>query len=108
MIAREPPADFDSRREMSVKGCQRETDIADELGLTGHLDRPEPIAIGDEVGLDAIHECIGFGAVQRAQKMLHDNGIGIQARERLAVARPPATQQKAFGINQVHERVDQT
>jgi hypothetical protein len=89
LIARKPPADFDGGCEVRREVVQRQADKADELSLSGHLDRPEPISARIEARLNAITEGIGLRTVERAREMLHHHWVGIEARERLFVSGPP-------------------
>jgi len=50
--SRQPPADFDARRERGLKGEHSQADESNEMGLTWYLDGPESIAVVFEVFFD--------------------------------------------------------
>src|SRR5579862_2327124 len=58
VLAREPPADLDRRREVRLEARTREADEADEARAAGNLDGPQTPALLLEVPTDVLRECV--------------------------------------------------
>ena len=86
----EPPADFNSGREMSLEVRHRQTDEAYEWSFVRRFNRPEPITELIELSLNQFHHRIGFVSAHYTWKLLHNDGIGVEFGERLAIDLPPS------------------
>src|SRR6185295_12215322 len=89
---RQPPSDFDTRRERRLKGGHRKTNEPDEGRLTWHFHCPWPIAVGFEVLLDPSNQPGSFLTRKREWKMLHHLRIGVKRCKRLQIFGKPAAQ----------------
>jgi hypothetical protein len=64
---------------------------------------PKPVRL--EAGLDAVDEGVALRPVQRGREVRHDLRVGVERRERRAVAVAPAPQQQPLGAELVdHDR----
>ena len=82
----QPPADLDSRHEMCRKPRPRQPGKADELTRLGDLQRPQAKAELVELSLYPIDHRGAVRADERARKVLHDLGVGVQGGERIAIS----------------------
>ncbi len=83
---------------MRRKVVQGEADKADELGLSGDLDRPQAVTALIESDLDAISKGIRLRSVESAGEMLHHHRVGVDARKGLLVSGPPPAQDQPVGV----------
>ena len=95
----EPPADLDTGGEVSGKARGGEADEADKLRKTRHLDRPEAEAFLGEVRLDTVYHRVALGGREGAGEALHHAWVGVEGGKGRTVARAPAAQEKAVGLD---------
>ena len=96
------PGDLDARGEVGVEPDVGQADEPDERFAALHLERPDAEPVLGEVCFDAIGESVALRAVEHAGEVGHDVGIGVQAREGLAIGVPPAAEEKPGRAKVLH------
>ena len=102
MGPRQAPADFHSRAEPGIEIGILKTGEADIFAGFAQLQAPEaePMLL-DMIDQD-VQDGIGLSPCAGCWKELHDDGIGIQRYESLAVIAAPLPQDQPFGC-QAHD-----
>ncbi len=95
----EPPANLDTGREVGAEARGGEADEADKLRDAGHLDRPDTEAFLSKVRLDTVCDGIALGGREGAGKALHHARVGVEGGKGRTVARAPAAQEQAVGLD---------
>ena len=97
VCARQAPARLDGRRERYVIRDRGEPDEAGQLAARLQLDRPQPVAVALEGGLQALDRKRGLRPRERLREVLHHLRVGVERRERIEILTPPAAQQQPLG-----------
>jgi hypothetical protein len=95
MLAREPPADLDARREVRVELGFGEADEPDERRAAHDLDRPEAPAAQVEQQALVLDQRVALLAAQELREVAHHLRAQRHCCERLAVRVAPPPQEQA-------------
>lgn len=97
----QPPSNLYGRSEMGLEAGLPEPHEADEGRAVDDFHRPQPPALGFDVGRGAVHEAPALSLGHRGGKVLHHLGVSTHRRKRLEVAVSPLPQHQLAGPQHV-------
>src|SRR5262249_48034700 len=94
--ALEAPADLDARCERSLERWGAQSHETDECRTGTQLRRPKSPSLARDFRFGRLRQAIAFGTVEAPGEELHHRRVGVEARERLTIARAPLAQRQTW------------